>query len=162
MVSALNFCMHGENCAGIFGKQLFSYYGKCINLTTERFISSLPHCRAAAVFPIPSSTCHQCRESRLRSLHLLASPPWGTGCIRFLGSAIATARWTSSSLYAWCSPIFIDDLLLLPPRRQPQCKDVYLLLVVCSRILSVASTRYRDFVSDHSASLDSYICDICC
>ena len=24
------FCMHGGDCAGIFGKQLFLYYGKCV------------------------------------------------------------------------------------------------------------------------------------
>jgi len=39
----------------------------------RRFISSSPHYCAAAVFPIPSPTCHRCRESRLRSLRLLAS-----------------------------------------------------------------------------------------
>jgi len=39
----------------------------------QRFISSSPHYCATTVFPIPSSTCHRCRESRLRSLRLLAS-----------------------------------------------------------------------------------------
>jgi len=39
----------------------------------ERFISSSPHYYAAAVFPIPSPTCHRCRENRLRSLRLQAS-----------------------------------------------------------------------------------------
>jgi len=39
----------------------------------RRFISLSPHYCAAAVFSIPSPTCHRCRESRLRSLRLLAS-----------------------------------------------------------------------------------------
>jgi len=47
--------------------------GQDIVLCTVRFISSSPHYCAATVFPIPSPTCHQCRESRLRSLRLLAS-----------------------------------------------------------------------------------------
>jgi len=47
--------------------------GRDIILCTERFISSSPHYWAATVFPIPSPTCHRCRESRLRSLRLLAS-----------------------------------------------------------------------------------------
>jgi len=38
-----------------------------------RFISLSSHYCAAAVFSIPSPTCHRCRESRLRSLRLLAS-----------------------------------------------------------------------------------------
>ena len=25
------FCMHGGDCVGLFGKQLFLYYGKCVN-----------------------------------------------------------------------------------------------------------------------------------
>jgi len=58
---------------------LFAACDACINigrdviLCTERFISSSPHYCAAAVFPIPSPACHRCRESRLRSLRLLAS-----------------------------------------------------------------------------------------
>jgi len=47
--------------------------GRDIVLCIERLISSSPHYYAAAVFPIPSWTCHWCRESRLRSLRLLAS-----------------------------------------------------------------------------------------
>ena len=35
----------------------------------------------------------------------------GRGRIRFLGSTVATARWTSSSHYTRCSPISIDGLL---------------------------------------------------
>ena len=42
-------------------------------LSIERFISSSPHYCTAPVFPIPSPTCHRCRESRLRSLRLLTS-----------------------------------------------------------------------------------------
>jgi hypothetical protein len=44
-----------------------------LSLVRERFVSSSPQCCAAAIFPIPSPTCHRCRESRLRSLRLLAS-----------------------------------------------------------------------------------------
>jgi len=44
-----------------------------IILWTKRFISSSPHYCVAAVFPIPSPTCHRCRESGLRSPRLLAS-----------------------------------------------------------------------------------------
>jgi hypothetical protein len=67
-------------------------------------------------------------------------PARGRGRIRFLGSAVATARWTSSSFYARCSPISIAGLLL-SSRRQPHCKDVYSPFVVRSYILSVTSTR---------------------
>jgi len=63
-------------------------------------------------------------------------PAWGRERTRFLGSIVATARRTSSSLYARCSPISIDGLLLLPLCRQPYYKDVFLLLVVRSRNLS--------------------------
>jgi len=119
-----------------------------------------PHYCAAAVFSIPSPTCHRCRESRLQSLRL---PARGRGRIRFLGSAVATARWTSFSHYARCSPISVDGLLLLlPSRRQPHCKDVYLLSVIWFHILSVASTRSRELDSNRSASFVSYICDTCC
>ena len=58
---------------------LFATCDACINMGArrhpwyERFISPSPHCCAAAVFSIPSPTCHRCRESRLRSLRLLAS-----------------------------------------------------------------------------------------
>jgi hypothetical protein len=61
----------------------------CINierdfvLSTERFISFLPHCCAAVIFPIPSLTCHRCRKSRLRSLRLLASLHGGRGVSGF-------------------------------------------------------------------------------
>jgi len=43
------------------------------------------------------------------------------GAYQVFGSVVATARWTSSSHYARCSPISIDDLrfFLLPSRRQP-------------------------------------------
>ena len=84
--------------------------------------------------------------------------------IRFLGSAVATARWTSSFLNARCSPISIDSLRLLPllpSRRQLHCRNVYPLSVVRSHIISIASTRSREFDSNHSASFDSYICDTC-
>ena len=41
--------------------------------TGDSSLSLSPHYCAAAVFSIPSPTCHRCRESRLRSLRLLAS-----------------------------------------------------------------------------------------
>ena len=91
-------------------------------------------------------------------------PTRGRGRIRFLGSVVATDRWTSSSVYARCSPISIDGLCLLPllpSRRQRHCKDFYPLSVVRFYIISVASTRSCEFDSNRSASFDSYICDTC-
>ena len=128
--------------------------GRDVVLSIERLISSSPHYRSSDV---PSVSGEQ--DLKPTSPRVLAR---GRGCIRFWGSAAATARWTSSSLYVRCSPISIDGLLLLPPRRQSHCKYVYLLSVVRSRMFSVASTRCHEFVSDHSASLDSYICDTYC
>jgi hypothetical protein len=83
-------------------------------------------------------------------------PARGRERIRFLGSAVATARWTSSSLYARCSPISITGLLL------SSCRQPYSPFVFHSCIRSVTSTRWRDFVSDRSASVESHIYVSCC
>ena len=113
----------------------------------------LPH----PVADVPSSSGEQAPKPTSPRV-----PAWGRGRIRFLGSAVATTRWTSSSLYARCSPIYIDGLLPLLPHRQPRCKNAYLFSIVRSRILCVTSTICRGFVLDRSASGESYICDICC
>jgi hypothetical protein len=88
-------------------------------------------------------------------------PARGRERIRFLGSAVVTARWTSSSLYAPSSPISIAGLLL-SSCRQPHCKDVYSPFGVRSCILSVTSTGWRDFVSDRSASVEPHFYVSCC
>ena len=112
-----------------------------------RFISSSPHYCAAAVFSIPSPTCQAPKPTSPRV------PARGRGRIRFLENVVSTARWTSSSHYARCSPISIDSLLLLPSRRQLHCKDVYHLSVIRFHILSVPSTRSRELDSNRNASL---------
>jgi hypothetical protein len=121
-------------------------------LTTVLRCRRLPH-PVADVPSVPGEQAPKPTSPRV--------PAWGRERIRFLGSAITTARWMSSSLYARCSPISIADLLL-SLRRQPHCKDVYSLFVVRSCLLSVTSTRWRDFVSDHSASVESHIYVSCC
>jgi len=124
------------------------------------FLPTLLRCRRLPhrVADVPSVSGEQAPKPT--SPHV---PAWGRGRIRFLGRALVTARWTSSSLYALCSPISVDSLLLLPPsRRQPHCKDVFPLSVVRSHIISVASTKSREFDSNCSASFDSYIYDTCC
>ena len=125
------------------------------------FLATLLRCRRLPhpVVDVPSMLGEQALKPMSPRV-----PAWRRGRIRFLGSTIMTARWSSSSLYAQCLLIFINGLLLLlpPPCRQPHYKDVFLLLVVRSRILSIASTRCCDFVLDCSASLDSYIYDTCC
>ena len=50
-----------------------------------------------AVFPVLSPTCHRRRESRSPTSSY--DPTRGRGRFRFFGSAIATARSMSSSLY---------------------------------------------------------------
>jgi len=60
----------------------------------------VPLCCAAAVFPISPPTCHRRRESRSPKPTSPRVPARGRGVFGFLGSAIVTARLTSSSLYA--------------------------------------------------------------
>ena len=128
------------------------------------FLATLLRCRRLPhpVADVPSVSGEQAPKPTSPRV-----PARGRGRIRFLGSAVATARWTSSSHYARCSPISVDGLLLLlllllPSRRQPHCKDVYPPSVIRFHILSVASTRSRELDSNRSASFVSYICDTCC
>jgi hypothetical protein len=73
-----------------------------------------------------------------------------------LGSVVATTRWTSSSIYAWCSPISIDGLLLLSPRRLPVRMSIFSLLSVLASFMLLALDVVT-IISYHNTSLDSYI-----
>ena len=126
------------------------------------FLATLLRCRRPPhpVIDVPSVSGEQAPKPTSPRV-----PARGRGRIRFLGSAVATARWTSSSLYARCFSISIDGLRLLPilpSHRQPHYKDVYPLSVVQFHIIFIPSTRSREFDSNCSASFDSYICDTCC
>ena len=59
----------------------------------------MPQCCAASVFPIPPPICHRHREIRSPKSTSSRVPTRGRRRIRFLGSVVATTRWTSSSLY---------------------------------------------------------------
>jgi hypothetical protein len=77
------------------------YWDETSSSEHREFIFFFCHC---ATLP-PSSpsrapTCHRCRESRSLKLTSPRGPARIGGHIRFLESAVATARWTSSSLYA--------------------------------------------------------------
>ena len=74
--------------------------GQDVVLSKENLFFLLPLCCTAAVFPIPPPTCHRRWERRSPKPTSPRVPTRGRGSIRFLGSVVATARWTSSSLYA--------------------------------------------------------------
>ena len=86
-------------------------------------------------------------------------PARGRGRIRFLGSAVATARWTSSSLYARlhgsASTVFF-------PLRQSRCKNVDPLSSSSVLVFSIASSRLLVVVSYRTASGRSYVSYTCC
>ena len=73
MIDCLPICY--VRCVYKFGARHHPWY--------QRFISPSPHYCAAAGFSIPSTTCHRCRETRLRSLCLLASLHGGRGVSGF-------------------------------------------------------------------------------
>jgi len=133
--------------------------GRDVVLCTERFISSSPHYCIAVVFPIPSSTWHQCWESRLRSLRLLASLHGVGGVSGFweVSSRLLAGRLlpTTSGVRRSPSTVFVFFLFFL------RADNVYPLSVVRFHTISVASTRSRKFDLNRSASFDSYICYTC-
>ena len=90
------------------------------------FLATILHCRRLPHPVVDVSSVSGEQAPKPKSPRV---PARGRGRIRFLGSAVVTARWTSSSHYARCSPISIDGLLLLPSCRQPHCKNVYLFLL---------------------------------
>ena len=127
-----------------------------------RFISLSPHYCAAAVFSIPSPTCHRCRESRLRSLRLLASLH-GVGDVSGFWEALSrllAGRLLRTTPGVRRSPSTVFFFFFL--RADNHCKDVYPFRVIRFHIISVASTRFCELDSNRSASFDSFICDTCC
>jgi hypothetical protein len=83
--------------------------------------SSLPHHITTLPLSFPSRRRRAIGVRRVGSeAYASCTPARGRGHIRFLESVVATARWTSSSLYVQCLPISVDGpFLLLPSRQQP-------------------------------------------
>jgi len=141
--------------------------GQDVVLSTERFISSSPHYCATVVFHIPSRYPRLPHPVANVSSVLGEQAPkpmsprvsaWARGVSGFWE---ALSRLLAGRLLSTLS-VRRSLLLLLHSRRQPHYKDVYLLSVVWSHIISVASTRSRKIDSNRSASFGLYICDTCC
>jgi hypothetical protein len=96
----------------------------------------VPQCCAASAFPNPPPTCHWRRKSRSpkpTSPHVLAR---SRGHIRFLGSAIATARRTSSSLNAGiCGSSSTIYFIYFSPFPTPLYECLYSLFVLAFLLL---------------------------